>query len=263
MVLFLTREMGGGRVTSKWRNACEILLSQNGKIMYLRATGKGSHLYILTAYTDKNSPHYRIRFGLLLERKGEWELTRNKITRKGKYLLIDHLGRWIRIAVYGSFERARNNIAAVYDDVKMDVEQSYAGYASAACWRWLKDEVINFQLGMLYSSIYTKAGGLFYEEDKTNCFRLAVSLYLHLKLPYDMAKRVTTKKNDVYWLLNLWSSKELKDCWKYGISFYDDLERISRQHPKMTKTLKQIANQWRFTTGSNVDFARNLMKSLV
>jgi len=123
--------------------------------------------------------------------------------------------------------------------------------------------VINFELGMLFRPICTKAGGLFYEGDKTNSFRLAASLYLHLKLPYDMAKRETTKKNDVYWLKNLWSSKELKDCWKYGISLYDDLKRISRQHPKMTKTLKQIAKQCRFTTGSNVDFARNLMKSLV
>jgi len=263
MALFLTRERGGGRVTSEWSNAREISLSQNGKTMHLRATGGGSHLYFLTAYTDKNSPLYRVHFGLVLEQKGEWELTRNKVTRKGKYLLIDHLGWRIRIAVCSSSERARNKVAAVYDYVKMDVEQSYAGYASAACWRWLKDEVMNFELGMLYSSIYTKAGGLFYEKDKTNCFRLVASLYLHLKFPYDMAKRVTTKKNDVYWLENLWSSKELKECWKYRFSFYDDLKRISRQHPKMSKTLKQMAKQCRFATGSNVDFSRNLMKSLV
>jgi len=37
--------------------------------------------------------------------------------------------------VCDSSERARNKVAAVYDDVKMDVEQSYAGYASAARWR--------------------------------------------------------------------------------------------------------------------------------
>jgi len=262
MVVFLTREMGGGRVTSEWRNVSEIKLSQNGNTVYLKATGGGSHIYMLTAYTDKNSPHYRLHFGLLLEQKGEWELTWNKVTRKGKWLLVDHLGRKIRIAVCESSEIARNKLANVYNDVKMDVEQSYGGYSSAACWRWLKDEVINHELAMLYSSVYTKSGGLFYEEDKTNCFRLAVSKYLHLKLPYDLAKRVTTVHDHKYWLGELKSSRELKDCWKHAFSFYEDLKRISRKHPKMRKTINQLAEQVRFTTGSSIDFVRIIVKSL-
>jgi len=253
--------MGGGKVTSNWDTASEITLSQNGNKMYLKATGGGSHIYILTAYTDKNSPVYRLHFGTLLEQKGEWELTWNRITRKGKYLLIDHLGKSIRIAVCESSERAKNKFAGVYEDEKMHVLQSYGGYSSAACWRFLKDEVLNFELGMIYSSIYTKAGGLFYEDDKTNCFRLLASQYIHLKLPYDIAKRVTTKKNHAYWGGMLKSSRELKDCWKYGTSFYADLKSISREHPKLLKTINQIAQQCRFTTGTDVDFITSLIKS--
>jgi len=259
--LFLTQEKGGGKVTSEWRNASEITLSQNGRKMELKATGGGSNLYILTAYTDKNSPDYRLHFGLLCEQKGEWELTWNRVTSKGKYLLIDHLAKSIRIAVCKSFERGKNKLADVYEDMKMHVEESYVGFSSAACWRFLKGEVMNFELGMMYSSIYTKAGGLFYEDNKTNCFRFMSSQYLHLMLPYDVAKRVTTKKNHAYWGGLLKSSRELKDCWKYGISFYNDLKKISREHPKLHKTIKQLGQQCRFTTGVDVAFIQSLIKS--
>jgi len=231
-------------------------------MMFLRVTGGGSHIYLLTAYTDKNSSKYRLHFGLLLEQKGVWELTWNKVTRKGKYLLIDHLGTKIRVAVFESSEIARNKMTNVFDDVKMELEQSYMGYSSAACWRWLKDEVMNHALGMLYSSVYTKDGGLFYADDKTNCFRFVSTEYLHLKLPYEMAKRMTTKKNHAYWVENLKLSKELQDCWKRAISFYDDLKRISRKHKKMRRTINQLAEQSVFTTGSSPDVVRNLLKSL-
>jgi len=263
MPVFKTHNEGGGKVTSEWRNASEITLSQNGNKMCLKATGGGSHIYLLTAYTDKNSPAYRLHFGTLLEQKGDWELTWNRSTRKGKYLLIDHLGRSIRITVCESSEGGKNKLSGVYDDddVKMHVQESYAGYSSAACWRFLKDEVMNYELGMIYSSIYKKPGGLFYENDKTNCFRFLGSQYLHLKLPYDIAKRMTTKKDHAYWGGMLRSSKELKDCWKYGISFYNDLKSISRKHPKMLKTINQLGQQCRFATGTDVAFITSLIKS--
>jgi len=256
--LFFTHEMGGGKVTHEWRNASEIKLSQDRNVMFLRATGGGSHSWLLTAYTDRNSSKYRLHFGLLLEQKGVWKLTWNKVTHKGKYLLIDHLGTKIRIAVFESFESAGNKLTDVFDDVKMDLEQSYMGYSSAACWRWLKDEVMNRHLGLKYSSVYSKGGGLFCADDKTNSFRLVCAEYLHLKLPYKMAKRVTTKNNLAYWMGHIKSSKELQDCWKYALSFYEDLKRLSRKHEKMYKTINQVAEQSSFKTGSSLDFVRNI-----
>jgi len=57
----------------------------------------------------------------------------NKTARKGRYLLIDHLGKNIRIAVYITLAGAKNALAGTYSDEKMYVEQSYAGFSSAAC----------------------------------------------------------------------------------------------------------------------------------
>jgi len=196
--LFLTHEKNGGKVTSEWRRASEIKICQDRKIMFLRVTGGGCHCYFLTAYTDRNTKPYRLHFGLLLEQKGEFQLTWNNDTRKGNFLLMDHLGTKMRIAVCKNFESARNKITGVFVDVKMDLERFYIGYSSAACWRWLKDEVMNWELGLKYSDVYKWRGGLFYAENMTNCFRFICSEYLHLQLPYEMAKRVTTKKNHEY-----------------------------------------------------------------
>jgi len=71
MALFSTRVMGGGKVESGWASPSEIELWQDGKSMHLKATGGGSQLWILTAYTDKNSKNYRLHFGALLEQRGE------------------------------------------------------------------------------------------------------------------------------------------------------------------------------------------------
>jgi len=263
MAIFLRRHRGGGKVTSSWGNKNEIKLSQDRNTMYLKATGGGSHLYVLTAYTDKNCVRWRNHFGTLLVQKGEWELTWNKFTHKGKYLLIDQLVTGIRITVHASSDSAKNAVSGVFSDMKMDVDEFYAGYSCAACYRFLKDEVINFELGMTYSLISrsTKPGGLFYD-DKTNSFRLLASLYLHLIVPYDMAKRLTTEKNHEYWREQFKSSKELKACWKYLLGFYTHFKWISRDHTKMRRAVNRLAQQCSFTTKSKIHRVRILLSGL-
>jgi len=263
MAMFLARHGGGGKVTSRWDNESEIKLSQDGNKMYLKATGAGSHIYVLTAYTDKTCVKWRNHFGTLLEQKGEWELTWNEFTHKGKYLLIDHLGYRIRITVHVSTESAKSAVSGVFSDMKMDVDQFYAGYSCAACWRFLKDEVMNFELGMTYSLISrsTRPGGLFFD-DKTNSFRLLASLYLHLIVPYDKAKRLTTEKNHYYWQEQFKSSKELKACWKYLLGFYTHFKWISRDHMKMRRTVNQLAQQCSFTARPKIYRVRILMSGL-
>jgi len=263
MAMFLAPHRGGGKVTSYWDNENEIELSQDGYSMYLKATQGGSHLYVLTAYTDKTCVMWRNHFGMLLVQKGEWELTWNKFFYKGRYLLIDHLRSWIRITVHVSLESAKNAVLGVFSDMKMDVDEFDAGYSTAACYRFLKDEVMNFELGMKYSLISrsTIPGGLFYD-DKTNSFRLLASLYLHLTVPYDMAKRLTTEKNHEYWQEQLKSSEKLQACWKYLSAFYSHFKLVSRDHMKMRRTVNRLAQQCSFTTRSKIHRVRILMSGL-
>merc|ERR1719219_1088985 len=109
---------------------------------------------------------------------------------------------------------------------------------------------MNYELGLEYSCI-TNPGSLFEEDNKTNCFRLVASQYLHLKLPYDIAKMVTTEKNLGCWLGHLKSCKELKYSWKFGLSFLEDLKWISRKHRKLSETINEIAEQFSKMTASS------------
>jgi len=108
---------------------------------------------------------------------------------------------------------------------------------------------------MEYISIYSKPGDRFHENNKTNCFRFLITQWLHLMLPYHLAKTLTTEKNDESWLGQL----ESKDMWKHELSFFDDLKRISKDHKKMRETVKQIIQQ---VNGSNIGLVQTLMKGL-
>jgi len=166
--------------------------------------------------------------------------------------------------VHVSSESAKNALLGVFNDVKVNVEQPfYAGYSSAACWRFLSDEVINYELGMTLGLVSrsTIPGGLFYE-DRTNSFRLVASLYLHLMVPYEMSKRLITEKNREYWQEQLKSSRELKACRRYVLSLYNHFKCISRDHMKMRRTVNQLAQQCSFTTRSKIHRVRILMSCL-
>jgi len=134
----------------------------------------------------------------------------------------------------------------------MEVHETAAGQSTAACWRFLGADVINFQLLMNYSSIYTKSGGPFFEEDKTNCFRFLATLYIHLWLAYDLARKATTKKDYAYWRKTLFRNEKVQEAARYGLSFYRDLQKIAKKHPKMKKTFLQIKQQCKEAAGAEI-----------
>jgi len=53
----------------------EIMLTQDGNRMHLKATGSGSDLSLLTAYTKASSKFYKLHFRLLLKQWGKWDQT--------------------------------------------------------------------------------------------------------------------------------------------------------------------------------------------
>jgi len=268
MAVFIAPYQGGSKVTSSpgKRKPSEINISQNGNNMHLQGTGSGSKIHVLMAYTDKTSVKWKNHFGMLIEQQGEWVLTWNKSTSKGKYLLIDqfdHLRYRIRITVHDSSWSAKNLVLGVLGDVKKNIKQFHVGNSSAACWRFLGDEVINHELGMTWGLVSrsTIPGGLFYE-DKTNSFRLLASLYLHLMVPYHIAKRLTTEKNREYWQDQLKSSQELKECRRDVLSLYNVFWELSRDHMKMRRTVNRLVQQCSFTTRSKIQRVRILLSDL-
>jgi len=245
----------GGKVSSDCEEACQIKLEQDGKKIHLKATGGGSNVYLLTAYTPKTSADYKLHFGILLKQLGFWMLGETK----GKWLLIHHFGKGVKVSVCATETIAKDLLTGVYGNIKMNVEMTEAGSSSAACWRFLGPDVLNFELSMPYSSIYCYTGGLFYENDMSNCFRLMADMFIYLKLEYRMARKVTKEKDHSYWRGKLGSSKELLEAGKYGLKFYDSLQAIAKDHKKMKKTVDQIAQQCKFAVGADVPVVRLLL----
>jgi len=242
----------GGKVASEHKSPSEITIAQDGNVLHLCATGPGSRLSLLTAYTEKDNATFRLHFGAMLKQRGKWVMTWKGTKTEGRFLLIDHLGHSIRIQTHRTAFAAKTKLSSVYKNTKMDVWESDGGFSSVACWRFLGAEVLNQQLSMKYSNIYKFYDVPFFADNETNCLRFMSSMFLLLKLDYKLAKEATTKRNYKFWKDNWATDKKIIDTLTVASAFYEDLHSIFEDHPKKDKTIAQLVMTLRDSSGLDV-----------
>jgi len=264
-----TKEQGGKEIKTSYKGPSDMRIMQDGKRakvdFEIRATGGGSNTYSYFGSTSANHRDregvkaYKIHFGLVLEQWGDWIVTDHTTKKvcKGKFLVFEHFGKWLRISVASTKETAVALLSSAYgDEHPLKIHCIHVvGKSSAACWRFMGAKFLNTSINRTYCKMYTQSGGTFFGDGKTNCLRFGSDIWMLLMLDFDVADAILKsgdvdkdKQAELMWE-QLSNNADFQKNILLVMDWWLEIMEYGKKHKKLKKTFDQMEEQWKDVTG--------------